>query len=130
MPDAERAQPSRSRAACRRRRRVSGACRRRRGFPRVDAATQRGRDDVRRKVLGDELAAEERLLAEARAAVRQRRADAAARGAGRTPSKYRERIARLRQAVQLHERNIEALQEGARQHALSVPRRAAAARYC
>src|SRR4030095_4766446 len=38
------------------------------GFPKIDSATQKGRDDVRRKVLGDELATEEKLLAEARTA--------------------------------------------------------------
>src|SRR5580765_353675 len=37
------------------------------GFPRVDPDTQKGRDDVRRKVLSEELAAEEKLLAETRA---------------------------------------------------------------
>lgn len=78
------------------------------GFPKVDADTQRGRDDMRRRVLSDELASEEKLLAEVRTsyangapvplAEEQANAD-----------KYRERISRLRQAVQLHERNIEAL---------------------
>jgi hypothetical protein len=79
-------------------------------FPRVDSGTQKGRDDVRRKVLGEELATEEQLLAEARTAY--------ANGAP-TPlpeeqanaDKYRERIARYRQAVQLHERNIDALKK-------------------
>ncbi len=80
------------------------------GFPRVDAATQKGRDDVRRKVLGEELASEEKLLVEARAAyadgapspLPEERADA---------EKYRQRIARLRQAVGLHEKNVEALKK-------------------
>jgi hypothetical protein len=80
------------------------------GFPRVDSATQRGREDMRRKVLGDELATEEKLLAEARAAygngspapLPEEQSDA---------GKYQQRIARLRQAVQLHERNIEALRK-------------------
>jgi hypothetical protein len=80
------------------------------GFPRVDTATQKGRDDVRRKVLSEELSSEEKLLAEARAAyadgapapLPEERADAA---------KYQQRIARLRQAVGLHERNIEALRK-------------------
>jgi hypothetical protein len=80
------------------------------GFPRVDAATQRSREDMRRKVLGDELATEERLLGEARKAygngappaLPEEKADA---------DKYRERIARLRQAMQLHERNVEALRK-------------------
>jgi hypothetical protein len=80
------------------------------GFPKVDADTQRSRDDMRRRVLSDELATEEKLLAEARAsyangapvplAEEQANAD-----------RYRERIARLRQSVQLHERNIEALKK-------------------
>jgi hypothetical protein len=79
-------------------------------FPRVDPTTQKGRDDVRRKVLGEELATEEQLLVEARAAY--------ANGAPvplpeeqANAEKYRERIARYRQAVQLHERNIEALKK-------------------
>ena len=79
-------------------------------FPRVDSGTQKGRDDVRRKVLGEELATEEQMLAESRAAY--------ANGApvplpeeSANAEKYRERIARYRQAVQLHERNIEALKK-------------------
>jgi len=80
------------------------------GFPRVDANTQKGRDDVRRKVLSDELAAEEKLLAESRtlyadgapAPLPEEKADA---------EKYRGRIARLRQTVSVHERNVEALKK-------------------
>jgi hypothetical protein len=80
------------------------------GFPRVDPATQKGRDDVRRKVLADELAAEQKLLAESRvlyadgapAPLPEERADA---------EKYRARIARLRQTVAVHEKNIEALKK-------------------
>lgn len=77
-------------------------------FPKVDAGTQRSRDDLRRKVLQDELANEEKLLAEARSAwgegspapLPEERASA---------QKYADRLARLRQTVQLHERNVEAL---------------------
>ncbi len=80
------------------------------GFPKVDVETQKGRDDMRRRVLADELSAEEKLLAEARASyangapvpLPEEQADA---------EKYRQRIARLRQSVQLHERNIEALRK-------------------
>ena len=80
------------------------------GFPRVDAETQKGRDDLRRKVLSDELSAEEKFLADARTAfgngapapLPEEQADA---------EKYRQRISRLRQTVQLHERNIEALKK-------------------
>ena len=80
------------------------------GFPRVDSATQRSRDDMRRKVLGDELATEERLLGDARTAY--------ANGAPpplpdeqSSAEKYRQRIARLRATVELHERNVEALRK-------------------
>lgn len=80
------------------------------GFPRVDPGTQRGRDDVRKKVLGDELATEEKLLAEARRAyadgapvpLPEEKADA---------EKYRVRLGKLRQAVNVHERNVEALKK-------------------
>jgi len=80
------------------------------GFPRVDADAQKSRDQLRRKVLEDELASEEKLLGEARSAY----------GNGAPPpladeqndaEKYRQRISRLRQALQLHERNIEALRK-------------------
>jgi hypothetical protein len=80
------------------------------GFPRVDAETQKGRDDMRRRVLGDELAAEEKLLAEARALY----ADGAPPPLAEertNADRYRERIARLRQTVLVHERNIEALKK-------------------
>jgi len=80
------------------------------GFPRVDPETQKGRDGVRRKVLADELAAEEKMLSETRVAyadgapapLAEERADA---------EKYRARIARLRQSLVVHERNIEALKK-------------------
>jgi len=79
-------------------------------FPRVDPGTQKGRDDLRRKVLGEELASEEKLLAEARVAyangapppLPEEQADA---------ERYRARIARLRESGQLHERNIDALKK-------------------
>jgi hypothetical protein len=80
------------------------------GFPRVEPDTQKGRDELRRRVLNDELSSEEKMLGEARNAY----------GNGAPPpmadeqndaEKYRQRIARLRQAVQLHERNVEALRK-------------------
>ena len=80
------------------------------GFPRGDADTQRGRDGLRRKVLSDELDTEEKLLVEARAAY----------GDGAPPpladeqkdaQKYANRLAKLKQTVSLHEKNIEALRK-------------------
>jgi hypothetical protein len=79
-------------------------------FPRVDPETQKGRDGVRRKVLAEELASEEKLLTESRAAF----ADGAppALPEERTDAeKYRARIARLRQSVTVHEKNVEALKK-------------------
>jgi hypothetical protein len=79
-------------------------------FPRVDATTQRGRDDVRRKVLTDELLTEQKLLAETKATY----------GDGAPPplpeeqkdaQKYADRLGKLRQSVSLHEKNIEALKK-------------------
>ena len=74
------------------------------------ALVERVRDDMRKKVLTDELSAEEKALAEARkdynsgapTPLPEEQANAA---------KYQERIARLRQSVQLHERNIDALKK-------------------
>jgi hypothetical protein len=80
------------------------------GFPKVDSATQKSRDTVRRKVLTDELAAEQRLLAEARAAYGSG-APPVSQEEKEVPQKYAERVARLRQAVTLHEKNIAALQK-------------------
>ena len=80
------------------------------GFPKVDSDTQRGRDDVRRKVLTEELNAEEKLLAESKLAY----------GDGAPPplpeeqanaQRYAARLSKLRQAVALHEKNIEALRK-------------------
>lgn len=56
------------------------------GFPKVDSDTQRKRDDTRRKILEDELSAEEKMLAEAR----------------KSPSK---------DDIELHEKNVEALKK-------------------
>jgi hypothetical protein len=80
------------------------------GFPKVDGETQKVRDDMRKKVLAEELASEQKLLAEARAAyadgappaLAEEKADA---------ERYRARIARLRQTVNLHEKNVEALKK-------------------
>ena len=80
------------------------------GFPKVDTGTQKGRDDLRRKVLTEELTTEEKLLAEARTAYGNG-APPATQEEQDVPQKYAERIARLRQAVSLHQKNIEALKK-------------------
>ena len=80
------------------------------GFPRVDADAQKSRDELRRKVLEEELASEEKLLGEARSAYGNG-APAPLADEQNDAEKYRQRINRLRQAVQLHERNVEALRK-------------------
>ena len=79
-------------------------------FPRVEPATQRSRDEMRRKVLEDELASEQKLLGEAREAYGNG-APPPLPGEKADAEKYRDRIGRLRQAVQVHERNVEALRK-------------------
>ena len=80
------------------------------GFPKVDAATQKGRDDIRRKVLSEELATEQKLLDDARAAYANG-APAGLPEEQHMPQIYAARVAKLKQAVSLHEKNIEALQK-------------------
>jgi hypothetical protein len=80
------------------------------GFPKIDSATQKGRDEMRRKVLSDELATESALLVEARAAYADG-APASLPEERANVEKYRERIAKLRQAVSVHEKNVEALKK-------------------
>jgi hypothetical protein len=80
------------------------------GFPKVDVDTQRGRDSLRRKVLTDELDTEEKLLVEARGAYGDG-APAPLADEQKDAQKYANRLAKLRQAVSLHEKNIEALRK-------------------
>lgn len=80
------------------------------GFPKVEAGTQKGRDALRRKVLTEELATEEKLLADARTAYANG-APAPTPEEVAQPQTYADRIAKLRQAVSLHEKNIEALKK-------------------
>jgi hypothetical protein len=83
-------------------------------FPRVDNATQRARDDTRRKILEDELAAEDKLLAEAQQNLKDGEANPEVfKGAdGRTyrnVAKFDEKIKQLNEQVDLHQQNVDAL---------------------
>jgi hypothetical protein len=80
------------------------------GFPKVDTATQKGRDAVRRKVLSDELAVEEKLLAEAKGEYGNG-VPPPTQEEKEVPKKYADRLAKLRQTIALHEKNIEALKK-------------------
>jgi hypothetical protein len=84
-------------------------------FPRVDNETQRGRDDTRRKILQDELNAEQKLFDEATQNLKEGESNPEVfkGGDGRTyrnVAKYEDKIKPLQEQVDLHKNNIEALQ--------------------
>jgi hypothetical protein len=84
-------------------------------LPRVDEGAQKARDNDRRKILEQEMAAERKSLEE----TRKRLADAEAsplpedRNVGGTinQGKMQERLQPMRDQIQLHERNLEAIQK-------------------
>lgn len=83
-------------------------------FPRVDGATQKNRDDVRRKILEDELATEQKLLAEAREKLQVAEdTPQVYRGPDgktyRAVARYEETVKTAKEEVSLHEKNVEAL---------------------
>lgn len=83
-------------------------------FPRVDGATQRGRDDTRRQILEEELSTEQKLLAEANRDLKEGEgAPEVYRGKDgktyRNVAKYDEKVKDLKEQVELHQRNVDAL---------------------
>lgn len=83
-------------------------------FPRVDEATQRNRDDTRRRILEEELATEQKLLGEARQKLQLAEdTPQVYRGKDgktyRAVAQYEESVKAAQEEVSLHERNIEAL---------------------
>jgi hypothetical protein len=82
------------------------------GFPKVDGETQRGRDDTRRKILQDELNAEEKLLAESNQNLSEASPEVFKGADGKTyrnVANYEEKIKQLNDQVELHKQNIKAL---------------------
>jgi hypothetical protein len=77
-------------------------------FPKVDAGTQKTRDDVRRKVLTEELASEQKQLADANQDLTAARATRP--GEDRSSPKYLARVNEAEQAMQRHRQNVESLQ--------------------
>jgi hypothetical protein len=76
-------------------------------FPRVDNSTQRDRDDVRKRVLTEELATEVRMMVESELMLKQGSVPQA--GETVTSPKYIDRVAKLKQTVDNHSKNIQAL---------------------
>jgi hypothetical protein len=77
------------------------------GFPRVDSAQQRARDDERREILNDELRFEEKKLADLKRDFNN--GEPERQGNERNYAKYQERVAGMRDEISRTERNVEAL---------------------
>ncbi len=78
-------------------------------FPRISPAAQRKRDDLRMRILDDELARERKDLAQARASLA--RAQHPLPGEQATSPSFLARLKRLRDAVNRHQQNIGAIQQ-------------------
>lgn len=78
------------------------------GFPRVDPGTQKARDTDRRRILETELSTEQRSLEAARKELDEQ--ESVRNGNERNYQKFLDRVQPYKDKVQLHERNIEALQ--------------------
>ena len=72
--------------------------------PRVDASTQRKRDDERRQILEEELSREQTALSEARRALSEQ--EAARFGDERNYERVQQRLKPFQEAVEVHEKNI------------------------
>jgi hypothetical protein len=77
-------------------------------FPRIDAGTQKRRDDIRRQVLQDEISGERKNAAEARRQLTL--GERLAPGERATDSSYLNRVKSLRDSVQQHDQNVVSIQ--------------------
>jgi Domain of unknown function (DUF4124) len=77
-------------------------------FPKVDANTQRSRDDLRRKVLNDELAKEQDLLAKATQDLNEARTPRT--GEDKSSQRYIQRVSDAEKEQQRHRQNVDSIQ--------------------
>ncbi|MEW6118686.1 MAG: DUF4124 domain-containing protein [Pseudomonadota bacterium] len=77
-------------------------------FPRIDSATQKRRDDIRRQVLQDEINAERKNADEARRQLSL--GERLQPGERATDATYVNRVKKLRETVQQHEQNVASIQ--------------------
>jgi hypothetical protein len=77
-------------------------------FPRIDAGTQKRRDDIRRQVLQDEISGERRNADEARRQLAL--GERLQPGERATDTSYINRVKKLRATVQQHEQNVSSIQ--------------------
>lgn len=89
-------------------------------FPRVDKSEQKQRDDKRKQILQEELAAERQALEDAKKALAEGESDPEVfkvKGKDgktvtrRNVARYQEKISQLQENVSLHEKNIELLEK-------------------
>lgn len=79
------------------------------GFPKVDPATQKTRDDSRRRILEDELNAEEKALVKAKEELAQQ--ESIRTGGEKNYQKVLDRLQPYKDDVERHEKNIAALKK-------------------
>ena len=79
------------------------------GFPKVDPATQKSRDDGRRRILESELSSEEKALVEANAELT--RQQSIRNGDERNYQRVLDRLQKYKDDVERHEKNVAALKK-------------------
>jgi len=79
------------------------------GFPKVDPATQRTRDDSRRRILEEELAGEEKALAQAKEELTQQ--ESIRTGDEKNYQRVLDRLQKYKDEVERHDKNVAALKK-------------------
>jgi hypothetical protein len=79
------------------------------GFPKVDPATQKNRDDGRRRILEEELSGEERALVQAKEELAQQ--ESIRTGDEKNYQRVLDRLQPYKDKVERHEKNIAALKK-------------------
>jgi hypothetical protein len=79
------------------------------GFPKVDPATQKARDGARRRILEEELGAEEKALVQAKAELAEQ--EGIRTGDERNYQRVLDRLQSYKDEVERHEKNIAALKK-------------------
>ena len=79
------------------------------GFPKVNPATQKSRDEARRRILADELSGEEKALAQAKTELTQQ--ESVRNGNERNYQRVLDRLQKYKDEVDRHEKNVAALRK-------------------
>jgi hypothetical protein len=79
------------------------------GFPKVDAATQKSRDNARRRILEEELSGEEKALAQAKAELTEQ--EGIRTGDERNYQRVLDRLQKYKDEIERHQNNVEALRK-------------------